>query len=264
MLPLVADLHAALGPLRFGRPARGFASCPSTNAEAAAWAREGAPEGALVIAEHQTAGRGRLGRTWDDAPGQNLLLSVVLRPPLPPHRLGLATLAGGVAVAEAVAAWTAPVAPRIKWPNDVLLNGRKCCGMLLESSLGGADAFVVLGVGLNVNQDAFPPTLAERATSLRLETGRLIPRVALLTDLLARLEYWTDGLAAGDDAPLREAFTARMLGLGEPATVRLAADDRPLDGVIEGIDADGGLRFRTGDAVRTLHAGDVTFQTNRG
>jgi BirA family biotin operon repressor/biotin-[acetyl-CoA-carboxylase] ligase len=258
MLPLVADLHAALDTDRFGRAVRGFEACPSTNAEAAAWAREGAPEGALVIAEHQTAGRGRLGRTWSDTPGHNLLFSVVLRPALPPHRLGLITLAGGIAVAEAVSEWTNPVTPRIKWPNDVLLDGRKCCGMLLESDLG-RDPFVVLGIGLNVNQDVFPPALAERATSLRLETGRLLPRVALLTTLLARLEHWSECLAAGEEAAVCEAFGDRMVGQGEPASVCLAADGRALDGVIEGIDADGALRFRTGGAVQTLHAGEVTF-----
>ena len=259
MLPLLADLHEALGDSRFGRPARGFAACPSTNTEAMAWAREGAPEGAIVVTEHQTAGRGRLGRAWDDAPGQNLLLSAVLRPTLPPHRLGLVTLAGGVAVAEAIAEWTAPVEPRIKWPNDVLLRGRKCCGMLLESSLG-PDPFVVLGIGLNVNQTEFPPPLAERATSLRLETGRLIPRAALLQQLLVQLEYWIDSLADDGGASVREAFVARMIGRGEHATVRLADDGPPVEGVIESVDAAGALRFRSGDVVRTLHAGEVTFR----
>ena len=260
MLPLLADLHSSPDETRFGRPARGFAACPSTNTEAMAWAREGAPEGAIVVTEHQTAGRGRLGRAWNDAPGQNLLLSVVLRPELPPHRLGLVTLAGGVAVADAIAEWTAPVEPRIKWPNDVLLGGRKCCGMLLESSLG-ADPFVVLGIGLNVNQTEFPPPLAERATSLRLETGRLIPRAALLRRLLARLEYWIDSFADGYGASVREAFVERMVGRGERATVHFSDRKPPVEGVIEGVDAAGALRFRTGDTVRVLHAGEVTFQT---
>lgn len=258
MLPLLADLHAALDSACFGRPARGFASCPSTNAEAADWARAGAPEGALVVTDHQTAGRGRLGRGWNDAPGQNLLFSVVLRPALPPHRLGLVTLAGGVAVAESIAEWTAPVEPRIKWPNDVLLDSRKCCGMLLESSLR-PDPFVVLGIGLNVNQTEFPPPLAGRATSLRLETGRLIPRAALLRQILARLDYWTGRLAT-DDATVREAFVTRMVGRGERAEVRLSDNDAPVVGVIEGIDTAGALRFRTDDGVRTLHAGEVTFR----
>ncbi len=260
MLPLVADLDAALATERFGRAARGSAVCPSTNAEAAAWARAGAPEGALVIAEHQTAGRGRLGRAWKDEPGQSLLFSLVLRPTLPPNRLGLVTLAGGIAVAEAVAEWTDAVEPRIKWPNDVLLNGRKCCGMLLESSVGGLDSFVVLGIGLNVNQGTFPDALAERATSLRLETGQLVPRAALLARLLARLEHWTDRLADGDERAVRQAFVSRMIGRGDPASVRFVGGDGQLDGVIEGVDAGGALRFRTGDSVRVLHAGDVTLR----
>jgi BirA family biotin operon repressor/biotin-[acetyl-CoA-carboxylase] ligase len=259
MIPLLEDLHAALGDSRFGRPARGFDACPSTNAEAMAWARAGAPEGAIIVAEHQTAGRGRLGRAWNDAPGQSLLLSVVLRPELPTHRLGLMTLAGGVAVAEAIAECTAPIEPRIKWPNDVLLGGRKCCGMLLESSLG-SDLFVVLGIGLNVNQTEFPPPLAERATSLRMETGCLILRAALLRRLLARLEYWTESLAQDDGASVREAFVARMIGRGEHVTVRLTDDGPPVEGVIEGVDDAGALRFRIGDTVRALHAGEVTFR----
>lgn len=257
---LADDLADDLETERFGRSARSFASCPSTNAEAAAWARAGAPEGALVLTDHQTAGRGRLGRTWDDAPGQNLLLSLVLRPALPPSQLGLVTLAGGLAVADAVAAWTAPVEPRIKWPNDVLLNGRKCCGMLLESSLG-PEPFVVLGIGLNVNQDVFPEPIAERATSLRLETGRLVPRVAVLARLLKRLEYWTDRLASGDASAVRQAFAERMIGRGEPALLHVADDGKPLEGIVDGIDATGALRLRTADGLRVVHAGDVTFRS---
>lgn len=261
-LPLLADLDPLLRTERFGRTTRGFETTGSTNTEALRWARVGAPEGALVIAEHQTAGRGRLGRPWTDTSGQGLLFSVVLRPSLPPDRLGLITLAGGVAVAEAVGAWTAPVEPRIKWPNDVLIDGQKCCGMLLESSLDGPIPLVVLGIGLNVNQDAFPEMLADRATSLRLETGRFVPRPALLARLLERLEHWADRLAAGDEAMLRHAFTERMTGRGEPASVRLTEQDESVEGIIEGIDGTGALRLRTSDRVRVLHAGDVTFRSD--
>lgn len=259
MIDAFADLPAALGTERFGRALRTHLSCGSTNTEAATWARAGAPEGALVLTEHQTAGRGRLGRTWSDASGQGLLLSVVLRPPLPPDRLGLVTLAGGLAVTEAVAAWTAPVDPRIKWPNDVLIDGRKCCGMLLESDLGAG--FVILGIGLNVNQTTFADELADRATSLRLETGRLVPRVSLLADLLRCLERWTDRLYAGAHDAVRQAFTAQMVGCGAPATVRLMGRDHRTTGVIEGVDAAGALLLRTGDGVTPFHAGEVTLAT---
>ena len=257
---VLADLDAALRTERFGRAVRGFEVCGSANTEAMAWARDGAPEGALVLTEHQTAGRGRFGRRWYDANAQSLLFSVV-RPTLPPDRLGLVTLVGGLAVAEAVADVAAPVRPEIKWPNDVLLGGRKCCGMLLESSLGGPDPFVVLGIGLNVNQQAFPDEIAERATSLRLETGQLIPRTPLLARLLGKLEHWTDRLALGEEDAVRQAFAARMAGLGRPATVRLAGRDRPLEGTVEGVDAAGALRLRVGEAVHVLHAGDVTLRS---
>ncbi len=257
-LSLLADLAPLLRTTRLGRPARGFETLGSTNTEAMRWAKAGAPEGALVVAEHQTAGRGRLGRSWADAAGEGVLFSVVLRPALPPERLGLVTLAGGVAAAEAIGAWTAPAEPRIKWPNDVLLGGRKCCGMLLESGLG-RERFVVLGIGLNVNQTAFPDPLASRATSLRLETGRGVPRAALLAEVLARLEHWTEQLGTGADS-LRRAFAERMAGLGERALVRLTATGQPLEGTVVGIDAAGALRLRTGDGVRVLHAGDVTFR----
>lgn len=259
MLDVLADLPSALQTERFGRAVREFETCGSTNTEAASWARDGAPEGAVVLSEHQTAGRGRLGRTWADTSGQNLLFSVVLRPSLPPDRLGLITLAGGLAVTDAVAEWAAPVEPRIKWPNDVLLGGRKCCGMLLESSLG-AEPFVLLGIGLNVNQDAFPAEIAEHATSLRLETGQLVARELLFAHLLHRLEHWIDRLYGGAHEAVRHAFTERMTGRGEPATIRLrGGDGHALEGIIEGVDTTGALRLRSGDTVHTLHAGDVTL-----
>ncbi len=252
---LAADLAPLLRTERFGRAVRAFDACGSTNTEAKAWARGGAPEGALVTAEHQTAGRGRLGRTWSDAAGQNLLCSVVLRPDLPPDRLGLVTLAGGLAVADAVAEWTAPAEPAIKWPNDVLLDGRKCCGMLLEADLGAAP-FVVLGIGLNVNQTDFPAGIADRATSLRLEVGRVVPRVPLLARLLERLEHWADRL--GDGAAVRRAFEDRMAGRGEAAVAHVAGG-RALDGRIEGVGEGGALLLRAGGTLHTLHAGEVTF-----
>lgn len=252
---LASDLAPLLRTERFGRALRAFDACGSTNTEAKAWARDGAPEGAVVTAEHQTAGRGRLGRAWTDAAGQNLLCSVVLRPDLPPDRLGLVTLASGLAAAEAVAEWTAPAEPGIKWPNDVLLNGRKCCGMLLEADLGAAP-FVVLGIGLNVNQTDFPDEIADRATSLRLETGHIVPRAPLLARLLARLEHWADRL--GDGEAVRRAFEDRMTGRGEAATAHLAGE-RTLEGRIEGVDASGALVLLAESALHTLHAGEVTF-----
>ncbi len=261
-LPLLADLHPLLRTARFGRTVRGFGATGSTNAEAVRWGERGAPEGALVVAEHQTAGRGRLGRAWADARGQNLLLSLVLRPApeaLRVERLGLIPLMAGVAVAEAVAPFVAPVEPALKWPNDVLLEGRKTAGLLLETRLGGVP-LVVLGVGLNVNQVDFPPPLADRATSLRLATGRTVPRADLLARLLARLEARYDELLRDGGAATRGAFTQRMVGLGERAAVGPAGGGAERVGTLEGIGADGALLLQAGGGLRRLHAGEVTLR----
>jgi BirA family biotin operon repressor/biotin-[acetyl-CoA-carboxylase] ligase len=267
-LALVDDVRPLLETERFGRAMKGFEAVDSTNARAADWARQGGAEGSVVVTDYQTAGRGRHGRSWAAPKGQNLLFSVVLRPALPADRLGLVTVAAGVAVAEAVEAFVSPHRASIKWPNDILLEGRKTCGMLLESSVGlddGASAppVVVLGIGLNVNQTDFPEALADTATSLRLTTGRTVPRAALLARLLGRLETRYDqatGDAAGADGPgaVRQAFQERLYRLGETATLRVAGTDRRLQGTVAGIADDGGLRLDTGDGVRTVHAGEVT------
>lgn len=258
MLPLVRDLQPLLRTRRFGRAIRGHEEVTSTNTLAWAWAGEGAAEGSVVVAEHQTAGRGRLGRTWEAGPGLNLTFSVVLRPGLAPERLGLVTLAAGVAVAEAVAAFAAPVVPAIKWPNDVLLEGRKCCGILLESSVQPEATTLILGVGLNVNQDAFPPLLAAKATSLLLATGRHVPRAPLLAALLERLEAAYDALCAGGHAALRRTYTARLAGLGQPVTFRFAEGSGLIHGTLDGITDTGALVLRTEAGTRTFVAGEIT------
>jgi BirA family transcriptional regulator, biotin operon repressor / biotin---[acetyl-CoA-carboxylase] ligase len=260
--PLAADLSPLLRTVRFGRPLRWLAETGSTNAEAAAWAAEGAPEGAVVGAEHQTAGRGRHGRAWADEPGLGLLFSVVLRPALPPERLGLVPLAAGVAAAEAVAPWVAPVVPRLKWPNDLLLNERKGAGLLVEGQLTpGVGSTLVLGLGLNVNQRDFPPEVADRATSLALAAGRLLPRAPLLADLLLALERWYDELLRGDGEAVCAAFESHMAGRGAEAAVSFARNGLPpLRGTLLGVDPTGALRLGTPTGVRLLAAGEVTLE----
>jgi BirA family biotin operon repressor/biotin-[acetyl-CoA-carboxylase] ligase len=257
---LLDDLAPLLTTRRFGRAARGFDTIGSTNAEAAAWAADGAPEGALVLAEHQQAGRGRLGRTWAAAPGLNLTQSLVLRPSLNAERLGLLPLAAGLAVAEAVER-AAGVPARVKWPNDVLIGGRKACGLLAEAAHGkGQGGAVILGIGLNVNQQAFPPELSGRATSVALEAGRPIDRATLLAALLAALESRYDTLHAGGADALIRGFEERMDGLGRAVTVRSPNTTRPdIDGLIRGVAPDGALRLETSDGERRLYAGEVTL-----
>lgn len=169
----VLEIEAGLRTERFGRPVEAHEVIGSTNERAKELARQGAPEGLLVTAEQQTAGKGRLGRPWQTPAGRALALSLLLRPLIPPTLAPRLTLVAAVAVAEAVRAETGlPVG--IKWPNDLQIAGRKLCGILTEMEAEIEQVrFVVLGIGLNVNQTLaeFPPELRETATSLRLALG---------------------------------------------------------------------------------------------
>ena len=262
-IPLVAEVEALLGTRRLGRPIEGYLSAGSTNTLALQRAAERATEGYTVLAEHQTAGRGRLGRAWTAQAGQNLTFSLVLRPALPPSRLGLVTLAGAVAVAETLDTFITPLAVAVKWPNDLLLHSRKCCGMLLESAFpqtSGAPPAVVLGIGLNVNQDAFAPELEAGATSLLLETGRPVPRAPLLARLLLRLEAVYASLFEDDGAAVRAAYEARMFGLDQAVTLRQTDEGTSIRGIAKGISPEGALRLEMEQGLRLFHAGEVTTQ----
>lgn len=262
-LPLVEDVRATLQTEHFGQSMRGFDTVGSTNSIAEDWARTGAAEGSVVVTEYQSAGKGRQGRTWEAKKGQNLMFSVVLHPDLATDRLSLITVAASVAVAEAIESFVSPHRPALKWPNDVLLEGRKTCGMLLESSISGHQKaeVVVLGVGLNVNQTTFPPDLSDDATSLRLTTGRPVPRPQLFSRLLAHLEERYYAVLDGNDGGVRSAFEDRLVGLGQSTTLRRTNEDTTISGVVQGITETGALRLETSDGVTTVHAGNVTSQT---
>lgn len=259
-LSFIEEIRSELETDRFGQSLRTFETVGSTNTEAAAWARDGAPEGSVVVTEYQSAGRGRHGRTWNAQQGQNLMFSLVLRPTLRADRLGLITIAASVAVAEAIDPFVSPLRTTLKWPNDVLLDGRKTCGMLLESSISGkqaADA-VVLGIGLNVNQSDFPEEIAETATSLRLATGRRIPRSPLFARLLRRLEARYEALETGRDEDVRSAFHDRLSTLHEQTELHVQGGNRTISGTVTGITETGALRLDTEEGIETVHAGRVT------
>lgn len=261
-LPLLNEVQDRLSTDCFGQVMRSFEEVGSTNERATQWAAEEAPEGAVVLAEYQTTGRGRHGRPWTANKGQNLLFSVVLRPEMDPGRLSLITVAAGVAVAETIDAFVRPHRAAIEWPNDVLLEDQKTCGILLESSLSPPhdDTIIVLGVGLNVNQTDFPDELADTATSLRLTTGRPVPRAALLKRLLEALERRYEAAQGTEAAALRAAFEERLVSLHEQTSLRVPDTNRTLSGTVEGITETGALRLRTADGRKTVHAGDATTQ----
>lgn len=230
----------------------------STNELAYRLAQEGAFHGEVVIAEAQTAGKGRRGRSWVSPPGANLTFSVVLRPELPPHRAPELTLVAAVALAEALQDSGAPEAA-IKWPNDVQVDGRKIAGILTELS-AEADRvhFVIVGIGVNLNMtlDDFPDDVRPNATSLAAERGQHVPRALFAAALFSRLEDWLDRHAQEGFEPVRAAWKALSSTPGQEVLVK--TDRTELRGVAEDIDDSGALLVRTADGkLERVLAGDV-------
>jgi len=225
----------------------------STNDEALALAAAGAEEGALVVADRQTRGRGRRGRSWD-SPAGNLHLSLVLTPPAGPSAAGAVGFAGSLAAADAVARFLpAEAEVGVKWPNDVLVGDRKVGGILIETVAGRAEA-LVLGVGVNVARH--PAGTTYPATSLAAEGAATATAPAVLEafaeSFLERYRGWRrDGMA-----PLRAAWLARARGIGGPIRARL--EGATFDGLFRGIDESGALVLDLGDGdVKRITAGDV-------
>jgi BirA family biotin operon repressor/biotin-[acetyl-CoA-carboxylase] ligase len=212
-----------------------FAELDSTNRHALDAARAGAADGLVVVADVQTAGRGRLDRRWLSPPGASLLVSVVVRAPGPAARV---VIAAGVALADAVSD-VAGVDPGLKWPNDLIVGDRKLAGVLAETT---GDA-VVVGAGCNVNWEAFPPELGDTATACNVEARRVIDRDALLD---AYLDHLGHALATGDE--LMAEYRSRLVTLGRRVRVHpIRGDD--LVGVATAVTDDGALVVRDDEDV---------------
>jgi BirA family biotin operon repressor/biotin-[acetyl-CoA-carboxylase] ligase len=246
----------------------------STNADLATAARDGAAEGQVLVAERQSAGRGRLGRTWSAPARAGLTLSVLLRPQVPSGRLGWLPLLAGVALVEAVGR-VAVVDAALKWPNDLLVRSAadeepagygKCAGLLAESvPASDGPATVVLGIGLNVSQrsDELPPPIDPAAfppTSLALAGAMCVDRDPLLRALLRELARWYGAWCAvggdPDASGVRRAYREACVTLGEPVSVRLP-DGSAVDGVASDVDPSGRLVVETDQGERAVAAGDV-------
>ena len=243
---------------RLGRPFRFLEEVGSTNTEALAWAEDGAPHGALVVTDHQTAGRGRWSRSWVSARGALLQFSLVLRPKLQPDEFGLLTTALGVACAEAIEV-VSGVSPTIKWPNDVRIRGKKVAGILVESHLAGGDIeAAIAGLGINVGwrEDEIPVEMRETATSLATEgPGRVASRADLLGAILRALEPYLDRLPNGREQLLAGAVD-RSDVLGSEVTVRFS-DGRQLRGRAEALSDQGGLVVRQPQGTTVVTVGEV-------
>ncbi len=260
-MALASSIETFLSTLRFGRRLEELEVVDSSNEEAYRRGLDGAPEGSVVLAERQTKGRGRFARGWLSNPGENLTFSVILHPGCPRDWLGLIGLAAAVAVIEAVQSIIPDLPLQIKWPNDIVSGSRKLGGILpeLHELPDAARPMVVLGIGLNVNQTTFPPSLSERAGSLCLESGKNIRREPLLAALLNRLERHYDLLMRGEGDAVREAFLASAAGIGCDITLFDMQTKARISGRFIGIDDRGAMRLRMGKRERTFHSGDVTF-----
>ena len=228
----------------------------STQDLARAEAEAGAPAGTVVIAETQTAGRGRFGRCWVSPPGQNIYLTIITRPMV--ERLRLLSIVAPLAVTLAVEDIVG-VQPCIKWPNDVLLGGRKLAGILIESEVAGPEVkYALVGMGVNVNLAIDRHSeIAEIATSLKREVGHEVSREWLLVALLSRFERSYEAAARGPE--VHAAWRARLETLGRQ--VRVTFRDQVYEGLAEDVDADGNLVLLRPDGSRlTVEAGEVTLR----
>ena len=225
-------------------------SCGSTNDEARALGDAGSPAGSVVVANTQSAGRGRRGAAWFGAPGDSLAFSILWRTQAPKPLWPRLALITGLAVAEACEAWVPWVG--IKWPNDAWIGGRKVAGILVEA---GAD-FVVVGVGINVNTPAFPEAIAASATSLARECGRAVDRATLLADVVKRFARHAGRIDSGFGEVIAAVRSRCVLSGGE-VVMRCQAGDT-LRGHCDGIGPSGELLVRSaGGLVRVLQADEV-------
>jgi BirA family biotin operon repressor/biotin-[acetyl-CoA-carboxylase] ligase len=235
----------------------------STNLEAMRSAADGTPEGSVFLAEEQLAGRGRGAHAWHSARSSGIYCSVILRPAMPPSDALIFSLAVGLAVRAAVAEIAPQLQADLKWPNDLLFNGKKFCGILTEMNAEATRVrHLVVGMGINVNQTKFPAELREIATSLRIETNTEWSRVELCSALLKSLDREYRALV--NDAGARQSILRRFEE--SSSSVRggkvSIEENGTLTGVTEGLDERGFLQVRTSDALRTILSGTVRTISN--
>jgi BirA family biotin operon repressor/biotin-[acetyl-CoA-carboxylase] ligase len=255
-----SELKPILNTKWMGRMIHHFHTVDSTNSMAYQLALGGAQEGEVVIAESQKKGKGRLGRYWFSPPSLNLYLSVILRPKIPPQQASLITLMAAVATADAIQKLSCLV-PLIKWPNDILVKGRKVAGLLNEiHSEMDLIHFVILGIGVNLNMDRkmFPIGIRTKATSMKSEMGEKVSRKAFFSCLLEELERWYAIFLEEGGPPVLKAWRDRAQIKGRD--VQVSSFGETLVGTAVDVDSDGALILETKDGKRKrVVAGDVEY-----
>jgi BirA family biotin operon repressor/biotin-[acetyl-CoA-carboxylase] ligase len=253
-------LSLVRGTRVIGRDIHVFQETSSTNDVVDRLARDGVAQGAVVFAESQTKGRGRLGRKWISPAGKGLWFSILLRPELRPQDATQLTIIAATALARAFREYE--LTPRIKWPNDILIGERKLAGVLTELAAEiDRIRYVILGIGINVNTIAsdFPPEVRAVATSLRIETGVEVRRAELAASILRELDFDYDRLCQGEFASIADEWGRQSATLGQRVTIRVG--DRTVHGHAEALDDSGALLLRTAHGhLERIVGGDVTLE----
>lgn len=259
-----AELASSVRSRWCGREIHYFPETDSTNIQAKRLAELGASHGCLVVADSQTAGRGRRGRHWSSEPGGGIFMSLILRPPFSPESASMVTLVAALAVSEGIFRSTGERV-LIKWPNDLVCHRKKLCGILTEMSTEiDRIHYVVVGMGINVNTETFPEELDKQATSLRLLTGKPIQRSQIAASVLEQFEtYYETFVEQGDLSPFLDRYQSQLVCMGE--TIRVLLPREEFQGVAEGIDPTGALKVRLRDGTcRLVVSGEVSIRTADG
>lgn len=255
-----AEVLSLMQTKRLGRDIRYFEHIDSTNRYARKLGEDGAAEGVLVIADEQTAGRGRSGRHWTTPPQSAIAMTLLLRPSLAPEKISMVTLVMGLAVAKAVRELYGLDA-KIKWPNDVVIGGKKICGILTEMSAElAAVHYIVIGVGINANLKEFPEEIRGTATSVALELGHDINRAQLIAGVMRCFEDLYERFAgAADLSPMQEEYNEILVNAGRRVRVLEPGNEYTAEAI--GIDREGKLMVRREDgSVCGVYAGEVSVR----
>ncbi len=255
-----AQVGSRLTTRYMGRNLVYFPETDSTNIQIKCLAEAGSPEGTLVIAESQNAGKGRRGRSWSSPPGCSIYMSYLLRPKILPFHASMLTLLAGMACARAIQEETG-LEVKIKWPNDLVLNGKKICGILTEMNAELEEIhYIFTGVGINVSQTEFPEEIRETATSLKLEGGENVSRSALIAGCMKWFEHYYELFLLQEDlSGLKEEYEALLANLGQEVMVLDPAG--AYQGVCRGIDRMGELLVELPKGeIRTVLSGEVSVR----
>ena len=236
-----------------------FDSTDSTNTRAKRLAEDGSVHGTLVVADEQTGGRGRRGRAWESQKGVSIYMSLVLKPEIDPNNASMLTLITAMAVAGGIEKTTG-LECKIKWPNDIVVHGKKVCGILTEMSTQmDYINYIVIGIGINVQNESFPEEIGEVATSLRIESGKKQNRAAIIEAVWEEFEHYYDRFMAYQDLrDLRKEYDASLANKGQK--VRVLDPKEPFDGVAQGITDRGELIVDTWEARKLVSSGEVSVR----